>query len=44
MGDLGADKEFTDILKLKVAEIICYYVNQIQQSQGMIKQQNIRVS
>jgi hypothetical protein len=44
MEDLGADRMFTDILKLKVTEIICYCVNQIQPSQGMVKQQNIRVS
>jgi hypothetical protein len=39
MGDFGADKEFTDILKMKVTEIIFYCVNQIQPSQGMVKQQ-----
>jgi hypothetical protein len=44
MGDLGADRKFTDMLKLKVIELISYCVTRIQPSQGMVKQRNIRVS
>jgi hypothetical protein len=44
MEDLDTDRKFTDILKLKVTEIICYCVKQIQPSQGMVQAQNLQVS
>jgi hypothetical protein len=44
MEDLGADRKFTDILKLQVTEIICYCVKQIQPSQGMVQPENLQVS
>jgi hypothetical protein len=44
MEDLDTDRKFTDILKLKVTEIICYCVKQIQPSRGMVEPQNLQVS
>ena len=44
MEDLGADRKFTEILKLKVIEIISYGVNQTKPCQGMVQRQNLQVS
>jgi hypothetical protein len=42
--DLGADRRITNLLRLKVSEIMCFWVKQIQPSQRMVQQQNLRVS